>query len=762
MKTDPTPSCSRRPTAAALAAVFLLVSFTHAQAADANSRPGDISSGHDPGRRGGPGAVAGTNTPADWAYVVVGPEPAFDTEGVQLLRGMTDDHAMSGGTMIHPADAGGGTGTDTWSPIIQIPFSIQIYGVPFDKFCVSKSGLLTFTLSVANTANFVSGTSGGWALPGLQDSTQTRDDDGRTGGELTSGDGTAYFGELDLVSGSTSDPLGLPHPDLPNNTIAYFWRPYLPFSAKHIYIFMYGTAPNRQAWIINAGHRKRAQGDTHTAVVLEERTNRIFVVDMSTSIQTANGYFTVGIQRNSASAHQIALSPKVPVTGQTSGAADNAVYILQPFRRHELVSGQAHANLAQLDAMISDWMEAFNLPGALVAATQGGRLVLNKAYGFANVETGLQMQPFHRGGIGSVSKVLTAMGVMRLLELAAGAGVPFSLEDHVYGSSGLLAAFGYEDNIINGIVKGLDDGLYAANSGPYWFTAYNSIRLRHLLTHTSGFRGGGDPDGAATLFDLTHEAVTYSHIHRHFLETKPLASPPPGTPLPVGPDGLLLFPPPQPIYDYSNHGFGLCGHIIAAVGGISYIDFMQAFIFGPLNIAATHSATHYSDLTSLDAKRYAYWVKGVPYHTSSFDGSRVYGSYSFKRGDLGTASGGWVISARELVRLLCATDQLANQPDILTPASLNEMESVPYPLISSTQAHGWGRFANGTLVKDGKNIFCAAYMGKYASGVNVAIIVNTGASSDEVEKKCHAIKEVVTNAGIPVLYDLFGVSEGGP
>jgi CubicO group peptidase (beta-lactamase class C family) len=750
--------------AAALAAVVLLISFPQARAADANRRPGDIAGSHDPTRRGGPGDLAGSNVPGDWAYVVVGPQPAFATEGVQLLRGMTDDHNLSGGTLIHAAEAGGGSSIDTWSGIIQIPFFIQIHGVPFDKFCVSKSGLLTFTLSVANTTTFISGTSGAWSRTGSLEGAETRDDDdGRNGiGDITSDDGTAYFGELDLVSGSTNDPLGLPHPDIPNNTIAYFWGTYLPFSAKDIYIFLYGSAPNRQAWIVNAGHRKQGHMDSHTAVVLEETTNRIFVVDMSTSTQAKKGFLTVGIQRNAASAHQAPLSPRVPVTGMTSSASDNSVYVLQPFRRHELVSGQAHPALAQIDPMISDWMEALNIPGALVAASQGGRLVLNKAYGFANVETGLQMQPFHRGGIGSVSKVLTAIGVMRLVELAADAGVPLSLDDLVYGGSGLLAALDYEDNIINGIVKGLDDGVYLANSGPYWFTAYHSIRWRHLLTHTSGFRGGGDPEGAAKKFNLAHVDLTYSDIHRHFLEASPLASPPPGTALPVDSGGLLLFPPPAPACVYSNHGFGLCGHIIEAVGGIPYIAFMQGFVFGPLNLAATHSATHYGDLTTLDARRYDYWTSGVPHHASMFDGSRVYGSYGWKRGDLGTASGGWVISARELVRLLCATDQLANQPDILTPASLNEMESVPYPAISTTQAHGWTRSADGKLGKNGKTIFCAAYMAKYPSGVNVAIIVNTGVESAEVESRCNAVEAIVKNAGISVLYDLFGANEASP
>jgi CubicO group peptidase (beta-lactamase class C family) len=681
-----------------------------------------------------------------------------------LRRGLTNDHDMSGGTLIHSADAGGGTGVDAWSSAVELPFYFHVYGVPFDRFCVSKSGLLTFSTSVASSTAFIKGQSGGWALPELQTTTSEREGDGRTtgiGSLSQEGDGAVYFGELDLVSGGSNDPLGLPHPDIPNNTIAYFWGTYLPFSAGDIYMFIYGQEPHRQAWIINAGHRKKGHPETHTAVVLEETSNRIFVVDMNASNTVENGFLTIGIQRDPTSAHQLVMSPKIPVTGETASAADNAFYMLRPYRRYELVAGQGHGNLASIDPLVMDWMELRNAPGATVAASQGGRLIFAKAFGFANVETGLQMQPFHRSGIGSVSKVITTLSIMRLLELAAAAGVSLSLDDVVYGSSGLLAAFNYEPNILNGIAAGLESGEYVFGSAGFWHAAYHRISLRHLLSHTSGFRSGGDPNEAAQYFNLAQNSLTYSHIHRHFLDTKPLLTPPPGTPPPVGGDGFLQFPVPSPAYDYSNHGFGVCGHIVEAVGGVPYIEFTRDFIFAPLNLQVAHAATHYSDLTSLDAKRYDYFTKGVPYHTSHFDGSRVYGAYGWKRGDLGTASGGWSMPARDLVRLMCATDQLGNQPDILSPAMLNEMESVPYPAIKSNQAHGWVRSSDGTLRKDGKFISGVAYMAKYGSGINVAIVVNTGAISGQVKDRCDEIEVIVKNAGVPVNYDLFGGSFGG-
>ena len=139
----------------------------------------------------------------------------------------------------------------------------------------------------------------------------------------------------------------------------------------------------------------------------------------------------------------------------------------------------------------------------------------------------------------------------------------------------------------------------------------------------------------------------------------------------------------------------------------------------------------------------------------------VFGAYGIKRGDLGAAAGGWVATARDLVRIMCATDQLANQPDLLMPATLFAMESVPFPEVDANQPHGWDTSA-GKFGKDGNVGWGAAYMAKYPNGINVAIVINTGASSSDLETKVSQIKNIVVGAGVPANYDLFGLQEDAP
>ena len=700
----------------------------------------------------GSGVLSGGDDSENWTYLSTGLQPAWETEGVSLLRGLlTMDNDMTGGTLIHAAEAGGGITKDSWSAVIDLPFWFELYGNPYDQFCVNKSGLLTFSLSVANKPIATEGSPelepvlGQWAPRR-----------GRASATMALAGSTSPSqipaGPSDLAPGGQSK-------SIPDNTIAYFSGTFLHLKPENdIYMFVYGQAPRRQAWIVNAGHRKAGNLETYTAVVLEETSHRIFVVDMSTTTDAEHGVLSVGVQKDAERANYVLASPEIPVVCETTFPVDNAFYLLQPYRRQQLVTGNGYSELDVIDALMFDYLDEENIPGATVAASQDGRLIFAKGYGFANVEAGIAMRPDHRSGVGSVSKVLTTLGAMRLLELAEEEEYPFSLDDFLYGEDGLLSGPDYEANIVEGVYNGVDEESYAPGSEAFWYDAYHRIRLRHLLTHTAGFNGSGDVPGAANHFEIPYAAATYSDVHRHFLETRPLLSPPPGTPSPEGSlDKLLPFPLPTPAREYSNHGMGLVGHVIHEVSGIPYIEFMQEFVFSPLNVSVTHTAVDYAELTSQDAKRYSYYDGGLPYRVSKFDGTtRVYGDYGFKRGDLGAASGGWATSARDLVRIMCATDQLPNLPDLLSPESLDEMESVPYPELDAGQAHGWDTNSDGKFARTGKFYGGAAYMAKFPSGINVAIIINTGGSSSQVRGKVSEVEGIISSVNVPSDYDLLG------
>ena len=168
---------------------------------------------------------------AQTSYMVNGPLPA---SGGPLLNTQSDN-STSGFTNFHAYNAGAGATTNTWSQAEAIGFPFQFYGTSVTHFCVSKNFLLTFDTTVANTT------------------------------------ATAA-----ISSGNTS----LPNADLPPQTIAYFWGTFAnKGSNDNVWRRTFGTAPNRQLWIQNYSYAMEGRSFSYNFMVLEETTNKVYVVD---------------------------------------------------------------------------------------------------------------------------------------------------------------------------------------------------------------------------------------------------------------------------------------------------------------------------------------------------------------------------------------------------------------------------------------------------------------------------------------------------
>ena len=99
---------------------------------------------------------------------------------------------------------------------------------------------------------------------------------------------------------------------------------------------------------------------------------------------------------------------------------------------------------------INDYLQKKQIPGCAVMARHNGKVVLSKGYGVANLEHGVRVTPETVFQSGSMGKQFTAMAVMMLVEERK-----LSLDD-------LISKY------------------LAVPSG------WSGIKLRHLLTHTSG------------------------------------------------------------------------------------------------------------------------------------------------------------------------------------------------------------------------------------------------------------------------------------
>lgn len=631
-------------------------------------------------------AIESNGPPPNVAYLQTGLHQAWDTDGIELLRNVHDNDT-TGGSIILAANAGGGLDKNCWSGVVNIPFPFHFYGEAFTKFCVSKHGLLTFTTAVANQAL-----------------------------------STAVF--------SIDVNWPLPNPFYPARTIACFHGRLVKLdSSDHVRAYLYGSAPKRQVWIVFGGHNKLSQKSTYTALVLEETSNHIYMVDMHTEREltdVGHGYLTLGLQKDMTTFDQVPQSPNVPLINTSLKRTDNDFYLFKPYVPGAKVSGKAAPGLEEADAAIASTMRKLNIPGMTVAATKDGRLVFNKAYGYADVEQNIQMQPTHRSGIGSCSKVVTAIGIMKLHEM----GVLPDLDAEIYANPAQMET----DYVVDGLEEGFLEGLHTAQD----LDAFASITPRHLLSHTAGFARSADDEKAAADYNGgDYATVQYSHSIQWFFANKK----------------LLSYPGTET--HYSNSGYGHLGQLTENITGMGYEDFIQQFILQPIGIDEMRvSKTSWHQQEANDAKRYHYYKSGMPHLPSKFDG--VVGPIAYGHGRSYGPQGSWTATAADLARLMCATDRLPNQSDILEPGTLDTMETVWFPAAGgdSPRTLGWGLTSGGTLNHNGLTSVGRAWMCKYANGINVAICANTGNGSLG-KSLADTVMNLVEDAAIPVWYDQF-------
>lgn len=192
---------------------------------------------------------------------------SLDVGNPGSYRSTTYDYITTGGTIIHRGNSGpgGSTGsynsTNYWSKAVAIPFPFKFYGGTVDSFSVSKNGLLTFNKSVAGTA----------------------------------------------VNTSLNTNSSLPNSNLPDSTIAYFWENMGTNISTYDYIYAipYGSTGKRQLWILNYSWMLGASSFAYFAVVLDEATNDIYIVDMNYFSTSSAMSMTVGTQLSSSSAVQV-------------------------------------------------------------------------------------------------------------------------------------------------------------------------------------------------------------------------------------------------------------------------------------------------------------------------------------------------------------------------------------------------------------------------------------------------------------------------
>ncbi|MBA3270639.1 MAG: beta-lactamase family protein [Acidobacteria bacterium] len=196
-----------------------------------------------------------------------------------------------------------------------------------------------------------------------------------------------------------------------------------------------------------------------------------------------------------------------------------------------LAGQRANAANEAVDHIFAKWTTA--TPGCAVGISVDGQTALTKAYGMADLEHEVGNTPETIFEAGSVAKQFTAAAVLLLAR------------------DGKLS---------------LDD---AARKYIPELPEYNTpLTIRHMLNHTSGLRDWGSVAGIAGW-----PRTTRAYSHAHVLDI-------------VSRQRALNFIPGSR-WSYSNTGFNLAAVLVSRVSGMSFAEFSQQRIFGPLGMTRT-------------------------------------------------------------------------------------------------------------------------------------------------------------------------------
>lgn len=287
--------------------------------------------------------------------------------------------------------------------------------------------------------------------------------------------------------------------------------------------------------------------------------------------------------------------------------------------------------LEGLDSRIEKYLKRWQMKGGSLAITRGDSLVYAKGYGWADEELGIPMEPGHILRMASVSKLITATGIMVLQDRDS-----LSIRDTVFGPRGIL-----NDSIFTSLVRYRD---------------YKKITVEHLLRHQAGF--GRDPLFSSR--DVKHQLR---------LDRTPVAEDFYSVVL----NRPLRFKPGS-WQQYSNLGYLLLSEIIEKVSGMPYEEFIRKEVLEPAGCFDMHIAgNYYEDKRPNEVRYYTHEGDGKFIEDYTDNGVMVERSYGGNNIPLLQGAGAWCGSPIEIARLVASIDGSPEVPDIISPEAVAEM-----------------------------------------------------------------------------------------
>jgi len=376
-----------------------------------------------------------------------------------------------------------------------------------------------------------------------------------------------------------------------------------------------------------------------------------------------------------------------------------------PFADDLLTTGQARPELAAFDAWAKTFLTEHKIPGASLAIARDGQVVYSRGFGFADRDAKTPVEPDALFRVASVSKPITAVAIMKLVQ-----DEKLKLEDKI------LEFIPNEPHF---------------EEGGKFDERWKQITIVECLSHTGGW----------------DRAVSYDPMFQADRMAKSLK-----IDLPILPEHIIRYQLGQPLdfdplsrYAYSNFGYSILGRVIEKVTGQPYEKYVQEAIFKPLGIERPRIGG------SLESQRADGEVKYYDVHNAK--GPAVVGpgagkdevpiSYGTWRQETLDAHGGWIASAVDLVKFAAAFDLTdggrKTRGGLLKAATARLMFS-PQTAINRPEGGGGASayYGLGWMLKNEDDLLVARHGGALActaaslmhfpDGTNLAVLTNLGQS----------------------------------
>ncbi len=332
---------------------------------------------------------------------------------------------------------------------------------------------------------------------------------------------------------------------------------------------------------------------------------------------------------------------------------------------------------------VNAFMKKWTIEGASIAVARDGKLVYAKGFGFADTASKVETQPYSKFRIASISKLVTAVAIMKLQEEGR-----LSVSDKVFGPQGIL-----------------NDSCYCHPKDKRVF----SISVAHLLSHEGGWtqRWGDQMFMPLVIADQMHVnlPVDTKTIIKFALSKKLHFTPGSGR-------------------SYSNLGYSILGLVIEKVTGMSYEEYCRTQVLEPLDIYDMMLAKNLPSQKAPFEVTY-YEPSGMPLAQSIYGTGELvpkrYGGNDIEA--LGSA-GSWLATAPDLMRLLLAVDGFSTRKDFLSDESISFMTDIN----NNFAPVGWkSTVINGTWIRTGTFSGTAGMMKRQPDGISWVVLLNSSA-----------------------------------